>query len=247
MDRRRFLQGSLALALAGLFPAGARAFGDASRLVFAHARHAGTYKPRPAALRRLAFEIGARTSIATLPEAVELPLDSPELFHHPFLYLAGEGELPPLSRAEVENLRRYLTYGGFVLCDAADGAGAFERACERELARVLPGQAPGRVPDNHVLYQAFYLLERPVGRLTARPYLTGFLQGDRLAAVVCANDLGGAWSRDDLGSWEYQCEPGGDAQREKAFRLGVNLAMYAMCTDYKQDQVHVPFIMKRRR
>ncbi len=247
MERRHLLKGSLALALAALAPGSARAFGDASRLVFAHARHAGKYRPRPAALRRLAFEIGARTSIATLPESRELPLDSPELFRHPFLYLAGDGELPPLSRAEVENLRRYLTYGGFLLCDAADGSGCFERSCERELARVLPAERPGRVPADHVLYQAFYLVDRPVGRLAARNYLTGFLQGDRLAAVISGNDLGGAWSRDDLGSWEYEVVPGGERQREQAFRLGVNLAMYAMCTDYKQDQVHVPFIMKRRR
>ena len=247
MDRRRFLHGSLALALAAALPDRSRAFGDASRLVFAQGRHAGNYKPRPAALRRLAFEIGARTSISTLPEAKELPLASPELFRHPFLYLAGDGELPPLSAEEVQNLRRYLTYGGFLLCDAADGAGEFERSCERELSRVLPGQAPGRVPENHVLYQSFYLLERPVGRLAVKNYLSGFVQGDRLAAVISANDLGGAWARDDLGSWEYEVVPGGEGQREKAFRLGVNLAMYAMCTDYKQDQVHVPFIMKRRR
>jgi hypothetical protein len=247
MDRRRFLEGSFALALAGLLPDRAPAFGDASRLVFAHARHAGNYRPRPAALRRLSYEIGARTSIATLPGSKELPLDSPELFRHPFLYLAGEGELPPLSRGEVENLRRYLTYGGFLLCDDAAGAGDFERSCERELARVLPGQEPGRVPADHVLYQSFYLLERPVGRLASRPYLTGFLQGERLAVVISSHDLGGAWSRDDLGSWEYEVVPGGESQREKAFRLGVNLVMYAMCTDYKQDQVHVPFIMKRRR
>ena len=29
--------------------------------------------------------------------------------------------------------------------------------------------------------------------------------------------------------------------------MGVNLVMYALCLDYKSDQVHVPFIMKRRR
>ena len=40
--------------------------------------------------------------------------------------------------------------------------------------------------------------------------------------------------------------PGGEAQREMAFRLGINLAMYALCLDYKTDQVHVPFILRRR-
>ncbi len=41
--------------------------------------------------------------------------------------------------------------------------------------------------------------------------------------------------------------PGGELQREKSIRLGVNVAMYALCLDYKEDQVHIPFIMKRRR
>ena len=41
--------------------------------------------------------------------------------------------------------------------------------------------------------------------------------------------------------------PGGERQREMAFRLGINLMMYAMCLDYKEDQVHIPFILKKRR
>ena len=33
---------------------------------------------------------------------------------------------------------------------------------------------------------------------------------------------------------------------QSLLRLGMNLAMYALCTDYKDDAVHLPFIMKRR-
>ena len=44
-----------------------------------------------------------------------------------------------------------------------------------------------------------------------------------------------------------QHDRGGERQREMAFRLGINLAMYALCLDYKADQVHVPFILKKRR
>ena len=47
-------------------------------------------------------------------------------------------------------------------------------------------------------------------------------------------------------SMNFPVEPGGEAQRETAFRLGVNLAMYALCTDYKDDAVHLPFILRRR-
>jgi hypothetical protein len=41
--------------------------------------------------------------------------------------------------------------------------------------------------------------------------------------------------------------PGGEHQREMAFRMGVNLCMYALCLDYKDDSVHLETIMNRRR
>ena len=39
--------------------------------------------------------------------------------------------------------------------------------------------------------------------------------------------------------------PGGERQREMAFRFGINLAMYAMTGNYKADQVHLPAILER--
>ncbi len=39
--------------------------------------------------------------------------------------------------------------------------------------------------------------------------------------------------------------PGGDRQRELAYRFGVNLVMYALTGNYKSDQVHVPAILER--
>lgn len=247
MDRRHFLQGLLASSASLVLPGRASAFGESSRLVFAQGRYGGTWAPRRTPLRRLAYELGTRTSIVSAPEEKVLDLHAPKLFYHPFLYLAGDGPLPPLRQAEIDNLRRFVTYGGFVLCDGCDSAGAFAKSCEEAFARILPGQQAGRVPADHVLFKSFYLIDHPAGRTLQRPYLTGFVQGGRLAVVITANDLGGAWSRDELGSWEYEVTPGGEAQRELAFRLGVNLVMYAMCTDYKEDQVHIPFIMKRRR
>ena len=41
--------------------------------------------------------------------------------------------------------------------------------------------------------------------------------------------------------------PGGDTQREEAFRLGVNLVMYALCLDYKTEQAHIDYILRTRR
>ena len=41
--------------------------------------------------------------------------------------------------------------------------------------------------------------------------------------------------------------PGGEPQREQAYRLGINLVMYALCLDYKDDHTHVMRLLKRRR
>ena len=57
----------------------------------------------------------------------------------------------------------------------------------------------------------------------------------------------GALSRAELGGWSLPVIPGGNAQRERAFRLGINLVMYATCLNYKRDQVHVTAILRRRR
>jgi hypothetical protein len=245
LDRRSFLKASLALpALASA--ARALAFGDASRLVFAQLRHGGTFQPREHALRHLCFELESRTSLQVDPQPVLLAADDPQLFYHPFAYLAGEGAFPPLTDREAHALRRYLIYGGFLLCDSADGGPAFDGALRREIARVLPEAPFARVPYEHVLYKTFYLLDHQGGRQLVKPYLEAAQVGNRLAVVYSQNDLGGAWARDDRGEWEYEVVPGGDAQRETAFRLGVNLAMYATCLDYKDDQVHLPIIMRRR-
>ena len=41
--------------------------------------------------------------------------------------------------------------------------------------------------------------------------------------------------------------PGGETQREMAYRVGVNLVMHALTGNYKADQVHVPDILQRLR
>ncbi len=249
MNRRTFLGLSFAGAGLMLMPGRAFAFGDLSRFIPAIARHGGRWNARPNALRRLCWELSGRTSVEVFPEARAVRLDERQLFRYPFLYWGGEGEFPSLTESEVSNLRRYLTYGGFLLADANDGSDGegFDSAFRREISRVLPGLPMTRLPPEHVVFKSYYLLDRHGGRLLVRPFLEAIMVQGRAAVVYSQNDLAGAWSRDEHGDWEYEVTPGGESQREVAIRTGVNLAMYALCLDYKEDAVHLPFIMKRRR
>ncbi len=248
MRRRDFLKLALAGATGAALPLAGRATSDASLLVLGHLQHGGRWNPRPTALRRLHWELAQRTSIETGADAVPVRLGAPGLHRSPMLYLSGDGVLPPFAEGERVALRRHLQYGGFLLVDSADGSdgSGFDLSVRGELAKLLPTSPLVRVAREHVVYKSFYLLDHQGGRLAVKPWLEAQVLDGRVAVLYSQNDLGGAWARGPLGDWDYACTPGGEAQRETAFRLGVNIAMYALCTDYKDDAVHLPFILRRR-
>jgi hypothetical protein len=248
LSRRQVLALGGAAAAALLSPP-ARAIGDRSLFRFGRLALPGLPDPRPTALRRLSWDIVRRTSLVTASEPANLRLTDPNLFRYPFLVLSGDRgfALPP--EPEIARLRRHITYGGFLLVDSAEGraGGGFDESVRKLLAQTLPGELPARIPDEHVLWKSFYVLHGGAGRINAAPYVEGVERDRRLAVVYTQNDLGGALARDGFGRWEHEVIPGGDEQREMAFRFGVNLVMYALCLDYKTEQAHIDYILRTRR
>jgi hypothetical protein len=245
---RRALLGAAAVApLATARRAGA--MGDGSKLHLARLHLGDLPDTRGSALRRLAWELERRTSLVTAPEPVAIKPSDPELYRHPLVLLAGDRGFSPPSDADVARLRRYLTFGGFMLIDSAEGraGGAFDDSVRKLLARLLPGDLPARVADDHVLWKSFYILHQPAGRILAAPYVEAVERDRRLAVVYTQNDVCGAMARDGFGRWEHEVIPGGEAQREQAFRFAVNVVMYAFCLDYKNEQAHIEFILRTRR
>jgi len=236
----------VAACVAAPFPVAA--IGEATRVeIRGVAYTGGDAEPRPSARRRLAWEVRKRTSVATRLQPGMASFSDPSIFETPFLYWTGSDAFPPLSSQEVAGLRRFVEFGGFVLIDdAAPERDSFDASVRRDLLRAFPSAPLRRVPADHTLYRSFYLVDRPVGRVAGPGHLEGIMRGDRLAVVYARLDLGGAWARDNLGTWLHTVTPGGESQREAAIRLGVNVVMYALCLDYKDDQVHAPFLMRRR-
>lgn len=224
--------------------------GAKSRVQLALLRYAGgNPMPRPTALRRLAWEIDKRTSVNVSPEPIVLAPGDARLFAHPLLYLGGDRAFPQPAERDLIRLRRYLVYGGTLIVDSAEArpGGGFDESVRTLVARLFPKKPLTRIKPAHTLHKSFYLLERSVGRVDMVPYLEGVERDGRMVLIYSHNDLAGAWARDNFGQWEYNVFPGGERQRELAFRWGINLVMYALCIDYKADQVHIPFILKRRR
>ncbi|MBA2665258.1 MAG: DUF4159 domain-containing protein [Bradymonadaceae bacterium] len=250
MNRRQFLLASAALGALAAAPGPLLAMGESDRFAIALLNY-GTpgWNPRPSALRRLLLEVEKRTSIEVRPDPRAVSANSAELFDTPFLVLAGDRGFEPFSQALVDQLRAFTQAGGFLFIDSAEGVidGPFAKSVEREIARIFPRRKLAVVPRDHVVFKSFYLIEQPMGRLAVSPTVQGIFDEDRLLAVVSHNDLLGALARDNFGNWEFSVTPGGDRQRELAYRFGINLVMYALTVNYKADQVHIPFILKRRR
>ncbi|HMI91367.1 MAG TPA: DUF4159 domain-containing protein, partial [Polyangiales bacterium] len=207
----------------------------------------GEPAPRPLAAQRLAWELRQRSSVETRLEPTRSRLDDPRVFESPLLYWIGDRAFPQLSDAELTGLKRFVEFGGaLIIDDASPDQEGFDGSVRRELARAFGAGALVALPSTHTIYRSFYLLSRPVGRVLGPDQLEVVMRGERAAVIYSRHDLGGAYERDNVGTYLHSVEPGGESQREAAIRLGVNLVLYALCLDYKDDQVHAPFIMRRR-
>jgi hypothetical protein len=182
-------------------------------------------------------------------EAQYITLDDPEIFSYPFLYITGHQEIS-LSDTEQSMLREYLERGGFMLADDCLG---FDYAFRREISKVFPDNSLKPIPLDHPVYRSFFQLKMPGkwdnkedsplfdaaikhnytsthglysntvwgGDKQARPWHEGIFINDRLALLYNMNDLGCAWEG-------HRCYPYGEAQREEAFKMGINIVVYAL-------------------
>ena len=114
------------------------------------------------------------------------------------------------------------------------------------MEQVLPHNALKRLPSDHSVYQSFYLINSIGGRQNINPFLEGITIDNWTPVIYSQNDLSGAWSRDQLGKWVNNCVPGGEAQRQAAFKTGINIIVYSLTSDYKKDVIHHPFIQRRQ-
>ena len=210
-----------------------------------------------AGLNGLTAVLNQRTAVDTA-EPMGVDVESDQLILFPLLYWPVTATQRPPSPAAAARINRYLETGGTILFDTQDGGdetpGPFGDAAtsEARLRRLLAGiKIPPLepVPPTHVLTKSFYLLHDFPGRWdTGQVWIEPVADhvNDGVAGVIVGNDdWAGAWAIDDEGRPIFPCVPGGERQREMAYRFGVNLVMYVLTGNYKNDQVHVPAILER--
>ena len=187
-----------------------------------------------------------RRTAAELGEPIGIDPATDELAFFPLLYWPVTSGPGPSPKAAAK-LNVYLRDGGTILFDTRDPSAGMGPL--RNLIRDLNIPFLSPVSVDHVLTRSFYLLDAFPGRWTGgvvwleRP---GERVNDGVSSVIVGtHDWAGAWAMDDAQRPLHAVVPGGERQREMAFRFGINLVMYVLTGNYKADQVHLPAILER--
>jgi hypothetical protein len=213
-------------------------------------------------LSGLSKVLRARTALEPA-EPMGVDLDKDELAFFPVLYWPVREDAQPLSDATLAKVDAFMKQGGLIIFDTRDhetnltGGGTQSQGLSRLIGQLdIPPLEP--VPESHVLTKSFYLMRSFPGRWDGGPLWVEAEPQDEAersersrrtdgvsSLVITSNDLAGAWALDESNRPIYPTVPGGEVQREMAFRAGVNLVMYALTGNYKADQVHVPALLER--
>lgn len=249
-------------------PASSVARAATSEVTFGYVRTGdpGVDAASKAGLEGLVKVLIARTSVEPGPP-IGVNIDSDEIAFFPILYwpvLDNAGQMTPSTLAKVD---AYMKRGGMIIFDTRDYGqglpvslrqrrGSNNTPLQRLLGKLdIPPLEP--VPEGHVLTKSFYLLRTFPGRwdggqlwveATARTPAAGrkARRADGVSSIlITPNDFATAWALDENNRPMFPVVPGGERQREWAFRTGINIVMYALTGNYKADQVHVPSLLQR--
>lgn len=260
---RRSLAGTAAAALllaaAMLHPAAAAAqtvIADGSappavlstRLAFVRTGDPRVDQISAAGLTGLSSAVNRRTA-AELGEPIGIDPETDEIAFYPLLYWPIGDPLRVLSPQAARRLTDYMRNGGTIVFDTRGRGDGSDRNALRELARVLDLPPLVPVAEDHVLRRSYYLLADLPGRRAAGTVWiesSGEHVNDGVSSVVAgSSDWAGAWAIDEAQRPLFAVTPGGERQREQAYRFGINLVMYVLTGNYKADQVHTSTILER--
>ncbi|HEY8508660.1 MAG TPA: DUF4159 domain-containing protein [Steroidobacteraceae bacterium] len=182
----------------------------------------GDWYANPSGLPNLLREIRARTGLPVADRPLQLRLTDPALWSQPYLYMTGHGNVR-FTEEEVRILRTYLTSGGFLHADDNYG---MDESFRREMKRVFPDKELVELPATHPIYHVMYDFPNGLPKIHQhdgkRPQGLAIVHEGRVVVFYSyESDLGNGW--EDAGRYNDPPEA-----REAAFRMGVNLFLYAL-------------------
>ena len=191
----------------------------------------------PSAEQNLHMALERTTDIKLAGEPIVLTFEDEEIFQHSILYLCEPGYWY-LPDEDIENIRKYLERGGFLIIDDFHDGGDGQTGREWDnfymnMKRIFPDREPVLLEDTHPIWHIFYNIDPLAARSTKLqsgevPWLDEdddlyygiFDDHGRMMVVICYNQ--------DIGDgWEWPGRNMGEASTV-SFQMAINFIMYAL-------------------
>ncbi len=180
----------------------------------------GNWYVSPTALKNLANFCNEQLGTSINPEEGVVEPGSPEIFNYPFVHLTGNGRFV-FNIQEAENLRKYLTAGGFLNINDSYYMDKFVRP---EMKKVFPELEFVELPFNHPLYHQKFDFANGIPKIHEHnnkpPQGFGLIYNGRLVCFYnYESDLGDGWENAEV-------HKDSEETRIKALRMGANIVQY---------------------
>jgi len=202
----------------------------------------------PDADLNLSYRLQQLTSLKVNPEPKVLEITDPELFHCPWVFMSGAGNIV-LSDDEAQILGRYLRNGGFLMVDDFWGQAEWD-GFYRAIKMVLPDREPVDLPRSHPIFHCVFDLPDDLSLQTPNmPFATGhrdsgitwednhaggntrdvhfrgiYDEKGRMMVMICHNtDNGDGWEEESSDPWFFS-----EFSEKKNYPLGFNILFYAL-------------------
>lgn len=157
------------------------------------------------------------TTLSEKPETVEV--GSADIFNYPIVFMTGHGNIY-FTDKDAENLRKYLTSGGFL--EISDNYG-LDKYIRKEMKKVFPSLEFQEIPVDHPIYhQTYSFASLPKIHEHDGKRAQGFgifYQGRLVCFYDYECDLSDGWEDKEVHNDPEQI-------RSKALKMGANIVEY---------------------
>ena len=182
----------------------------------------GDWYANPSSLKNLANFCNTHLNTNIQSDYAIIEADSPNLFDYPFIHMTGHGNVL-FSQSEAENLRNYLTGGGFLHIDDNYGMNKYIRL---EIKKIFPDLDFIEIPHNHHIYNNIYNFENGLPKIHEHdnnpPQGLALIYNGRIVCFYSyESDLGDGWEDSNVHNDPAHI-------RQEALKMGANIIAYAM-------------------
>lgn len=181
----------------------------------------GDWYANPTALPNLVSFTNLNCKTAISKNIATVTPDSEDLFNHPIVFMTGHGNVF-FSDNDIENLKIYLTSGGFL--HISDNYG-LDKYIRRELKKVFSDLELQEIPSNHPIYHQTFSFNNGLPKIHEHdkkpPQGFGlFYKGRLIVFYDYESDLSDGWE-------DQSVHNNPTPVRKKALKMGANIIEYA--------------------